>query len=318
MSKILVLGGSGFIGRHLVSLLAGRGHAVIVPTRQRDRAKRLILLPTVDVVQADIFNHDALLGLMRGCDAVINLVGVLHSRRGKSGKPFGPQFERAHVELPRIIVGACHEAGVRRLLHMSALNARSDAPSEYLRSKGEGEAWVLAQQYELDVTVFRPSVVFGPDDRFLNLFAGLARLMPVIFLGCAEARFQPVFVGDVARAFAASLWDRASYGQAFDLCGPRVYTLRELVAYAARESGHPRLIIGLRPGMAVAQAWLLELLPGKLMSRDNVYSMRVDSVSDDELPFGLDPTPLAVIAPQYLRGDFPRARYPLFRDKAGR
>jgi NADH dehydrogenase len=222
------------------------------------------------------------------------------------------------VELPKKLTAACREAGVRRLLHMSALPARSDGPSEYLRSKGDGEAWVLAQQKDLDVTVFRPSVVFGPEDRFLNLFASLARKLPVIFLGCPQARFRPVYVGDVARALCASLWDHRSYGRAYDLCGPQEYTLRELVAYAARESGHPRFIINLRPGFAYAQAWLLELLPGRLMSRDNFRSLQADSVSDEPMPFGIRAQALTAIAPVYLRGAYPRSRYQLFRYRAGR
>ena len=318
MSKILVIGGSGFIGRHIVSLLVGQGHDVVVPTRRRERAKHLFLLPTVDVLEADIHDRKTLVRLALGCDAVINLLGVLHSRPGTPPAAWGPAFARAHVELPKTLTAACREAGVRRVLHMSALKARPDAPSEYLRSKGEGESWVLAQQKDLDVTVFRPSVVFGPEDRFLNMFAAIARRLPVIFLGCAQARFQPVYVGDVARALHASLWDRGAYGQAYDLCGPQVYTLRELMAYAARASGHPRWIVNLRPGFAYAQAWLLELLPGRLMSRDNFRSMQVDSVSDAPMPFGIRPTPLAAIASAYLRGTSPRSRYPTFRYRAGR
>lgn len=317
MSKILVLGGSGFIGRHLVSLLVEQGHAVTVPTRRRERAKHLILLPTVDVVEADIFDEPSLSQLVRGCDAVVNLVGVLQS---SAGKPYGPQFARAHVELPRKLADACLGAGVRRILHMSALRARADAPSEYLRSKGEAEAWMLARQKDFDVTVFRPSVVFGPEDRFLNLFARLARCLPVFLLGCADARFQPVYVGDVARVMAASLWKHDSYGCAYDLCGPTVYTLRELVSYSARVSGHPRFIIGLRPGMAYAQAWMMECLPGKLMSRDNFRSMQVDNVCGCSLPFGIEPTALATVAPQYLglNGSAARVRYQTFRYRAGR
>lgn len=315
MSRILVLGGSGFIGRHVVAQLAGAGHSVVVPTRQRERAKHLILLPTVDVVEADIYAPGALAGLLQGCDAVINLVGVLHSR---PGKPWGPQFARAHVELPRLLLAACRDAGVRRVLHMSALQARTDAPSEYLRSKGEGEAWLLAQQKDFQVTAFRPSVVFGPEDRFLNLFAMLARCTPVFVLGSPEARFQPVFVGDVARVIVRSLNDRASFGKAFNLAGPRVYTLRELVKFAARESGHPRWVYGLSRGFSFAQAWAFELLPFKLLSRDNFRSMQVDSVSNEPLPYGIVPTALESVAPQYLRRIVMKARYPLFRFYAGR
>ena len=314
--NVLVIGGSGFIGSHVVSLLAARGINVLVPTRRRERAKHLILLPTVDVVEADINAPGVLDDLVRGCDAVINLVGVLHSRpagvASDGGNRYGQDFFLAHVELAQRIVSACRAAGVRRVLHMSALGASRDAPSEYLRSKGAGEEAALAAD-DLAVTVFRPSVVFGPDDRFLNLFATLVALTPALWLASPDARFQPVYVGDVAQAMVQSLDDSDAAGKRFDLCGPREYTLRELVEYVCRATGRRRLIIGLGPMLSSLQAWVLEKLPGKLVTRDNLRSMQVPSVSSAPLPYGIVATSLDAVTPFYLGHATPRARYGDFR-----
>lgn len=314
--NVLAIGGSGFIGSHVVSLLAARGINVLVPTRRRERAKHLILLPTVDVVEADINAPGVLDDLVRGCDAVINLVGVLHSRpagvASDGGNRYGQDFFVAHVELAQRIGSACRAAGVRRVLHMSALGASRDAPSEYLRSKGAGEEAALAAD-DLAVTVFRPSVVFGPDDRFLNLFATLVALTPALWLASPDARFQPVYVGDVAQAMVQSLDDSDAAGKRFDLCGPREYTLRELVEYVCRATGRRRLIIGLGPMLSSLQAWVLEKLPGKLVTRDNLRSMQVPSVSSAPLPYAIVATSLDAVTPFYLGHATPRARYGDFR-----
>jgi len=322
-AQVLVVGGSGFVGRHLVAALAARGVRVRVPTRRRERVKgELILLPTVDVVEADVLAPGVLAALAARCDLVVNLVGVLHSRRGRPAErgpnDYGPDFARAHVELPLAVVAACRAAGVRRLLHMSSLGAARDAPSEYLRSKGVGEEVVLAAD-DLAVTVFRPSVIFGPEDRFLNLFARLVRFAPALALANPEARFQPVYVGDVVAAMLAALEAREAAGRRYDLCGPRVYTLRELVAWACETAGRPRPIVGLGPRLSWLLAALLERMPGPLLTRDNLRSMSRPNVCEGcALPFGLQPTPLEAVAPGWLAPLSPRERYGRLRARARR
>ena len=307
----LVLGGSGFVGRHLVGRLVAAGRRVIVPTRQRERAKHLILLPTVDVVEADVHSEAALAGLIRRASVVVNLVGILHEpRRG--------EFDRVHVELARKVVSACRAAGVSRLLHMSALNADPKGLSRYLRSKGEAEAIVAASG--LAWTIFRPSVIFGREDSFLNLFATLEKFSPFIPLACAGAKFQPVYVGDVARAFEAVAADDSALLQRFNLCGPKVYTLRELVAYVGELTGHKRPILPLGRGLSQLQARVLEWLPGPLMSRDNLASMERDNVCDGSTftRFGFEPTALEAAAPGYLAAAAIKSRYDQFRAQSGR
>jgi uncharacterized protein YbjT (DUF2867 family) len=305
--NFLVVGGSGFVGRHLVAALAARGARVTVPTRRRERAKHLILLPTVDVVEADPLDADTLASLAAGRDAVVNLAGILH----------GPDFKPTHVELAQAVVNACRRAGVRRLLHMSALGADPAAPSAYLRSKGIGEQAVLAAD-DLEATVFRPSVIFGPEDQFLNQFEFLSRLFLVLALPKADARFQPVYVGDVVKAMLAAVESREAAGKRYDLCGPHECTLRELMEFVCAVTGRRRLVIGLPDALAYLQAWTLEKLPGPLLTRDNLRSMQVPSVSDCVFPFGIQPVSLEVAAPTWLAPSGPRERYPQLRWRARR
>ncbi len=324
LSRILVVGGSGFVGRHLVAALVASGAEVTVPTRRLERAQPLRLLPTVSVVEADVGAANTLVRLAAGHDALINLAGVLHSRRGRPDErgphDYGPDFARAHVEVAQAAVAACRASGVKRLLHMSALGASRDAPSEYLRSKGVGEEAVLAAD-DVATTVFRPSVIFGPEDRFLNLFAELAAVLPVLPLGSPQARFQPVYVSDVVRAFVAALAMPESAGKRYELCGPRVYTLRELVEYACEVSGRRPLVIGLSEGLSSLQARLMELSPVPLLTRDNVRSMRMPSVcavGQGPQPFGFTPTTLEAAVPGWLAPARPRDRYSKMRWRARR
>lgn len=318
MKNVLLIGGSGFLGGWIANRLSERGIRVTIPTRRRENARQLILLPTVDMVEADIHDPQTLAGLMQGQDAVINLVGILHD--ADSRLPYGKGFEAAHIELPKKIIAAMKQTGVRRLVHMSALKAAVDGPSEYLRSKGEGEAAVVAAMSELDITIFRPSVMFGPGDSFLNMFAKFLRLLPVFPFGGGQARFQPVYIGDVADAFVASLTDKTTFGQIYELCGPKVYTLRQLVDYVAALQGKPCHIIDLGDsGWAYFQAGLLWLLPNPPMSPDNLRSMAVDSVTDGEKNYlGWQPKSLESIAPTYLTAVKPKLRLDGYRYRAGR
>jgi len=318
IKKVLLLGGSGFVGTYIANRLSQRGVEVTIPTRRRERTKALIIQPNVEMPEININAEGALVELMRGKDVVINLVGVLHSRDVQL--PYSKDFAEAHVELPKKIVAACKQAGVRRLLHMSALGAIPKGPSEYLCSKGDGEAVVMAAQGDLDVTVFRPSVIFGLGDSFLSMFAGVLRKLPFFPLGFGHARFQPVWVADVADAFVDSMGNPDTFGQAYDLVGPRIYTLRELVDYTAQLVGSTARVIPLSEGWAYLQAGLMWLSPKPLMSPDNLRSMQVDSVCDGKcnLPANWRPTALEAIAPTYVAHNTPKGKLDGFRYRAGR
>jgi NADH dehydrogenase len=300
--SIVLFGGTGFIGSHLAARLAERDVTIVAATRHEAHAMHLMPLG-VDIVEADIHDDAVLRRLVAGKDAVINLVGILHSRRGE---PYGPQFRHVHVDLPHRIAAACAAGGVPRLLHMSALGAARNGPSMYQRSKADGEL-AAASEATVAPTIFRPSVVFGPGDNFLNMFARLQRHLPAVPLAGAEARFQPVYVGDVAEAYVRALFDEHSRNRIYELGGPGIYTLAELVRLAGRYSGHPRPVFPLPDALARLQAMFFELLPGTpLITRDNLDSMKIDNVvnpSDQALTaeaLGIKLTALESVAPQYL------------------
>ncbi len=317
MTNVLVLGGTGFVGQsvcaHLVERAGGANGCVAVPTRRAAHARPLQLLPLVDVVQADVHDPAQLRRLVKGRDGVINLVAILHGGE--------EEFRRVHVELPRKLAQACHEAGVRRLIHVSALGVSDTAPSRYLRSKAAGEAVLKAAK--LDLTVLRPSVIFGQGDRFLNLFAELQAVLPVLPLAGASARFQPVWVEDVAAAIVHCIDDPKTIGLTLECTGPTVHTLAELAAMAGRWSGHERRVLGLPQGLARLQALAMECLPGPtLMSRDNLDSMRVPSVASAILPglerLGIRASALDAVVPGYLAAAQGKARLDPWRARARR
>ena len=305
MSRILVLGGTGFVGRALCERLAARSASdrIVVPTRRAQRAHALTALPTVEVMQADVHDDAALARLLAGCDAVVNLVAVLHASAA--------EFDRVHVQLPRHVAQACRAAGVRRMVHVSALGVGEGAPSNYLKSKTAGE--VVLEKSGLALTLLRPSVIFGAEDSFLNLFASLQAVAPLMPLAGSDARFQPVWVDDVAAAIVNALDRPDTIGKTYECAGPTVYTLAELVRLAGRWSGHERAQLPLPAALGRLQALAMEWLPGTpLMSRDNIDSMKTPNIATGKLPglaaLGITATPLEAVAPGYLGGQFGRAR----------
>lgn len=313
IENTVVLGGSGFVGSAIVAKLVSAGYHVTVLTRRLDHAKHLSLLPGVTLKVCNVFDAEALRSALQGADAVINLLGILH----QSGKV---SFTQVHEHLPVQLAKLCQDLGIKRLLHMSSLGAATDAPSLYLRSKGQAEVALAGYAPGLAITVFRPSIIFGRADQFINLFAGLIKHLPLVVLVKPNAKFQPVWVEDVATCFVASLNEPASFGLSYDLVGPKVYTFRALLKAIMQTLGVHKPILGLNDALSYAQAFLMECLPIKLMSRDNIRSMQQDSVSDQAFPewVAVRPSAMETVIPQYLIDQTPRGAYDRFRRKAAR
>lgn len=305
INRVCIVGGTGFVGHCLTTRLVTRGIRCRVLSRHPQRHRDMQVLPGVRLYHSNVFDQEALAVHFADCDAVINLVGILNENRSGG-------FHRAHVELVGKIMGACKDARVSRLLHMSALHAdRERGPSRYLFTKGEGEELAHSQP-QIKTTSFRPSVIFGPGDSFFNRFADLLKLLPGPFpLACAEARFAPVYVGDVAEAFVRALHNTATWDQHYDLCGPQAFTLRELVGYTAKRLGLKRPIIGLGDSVSRLQAHVFGQLPGKPFSYDNYLSLQVDSICEENgfAELGIEPKAIDSIVPFYLSGRSERQRY---------
>ena len=306
--RIVILGGTGFVGSHLVPRLHADGHTIIVLSRNREQHRDLAVLPRASVVTVDVYDSDALRKQLAGADVCINLVGILNERGSD-----GSGFRKAHVELTQIAVAACEATGVARYVQMSALRA-GEGESFYLKTRGEAEARVRASR--LAWTMFRPSVIFGPGDGLFFRFASLLRIAPVLPLARANAKFAPVYVGDVAEAFARAIAHPHTASHVYELFGPQTISLGELVRWTATIIGKRRWIIALPDALGAVQARVGEWLPGKPISRDNFKSLKIDSVgtNDGLAALGIVATPMDVIVPPMLHGVSRQTRYDLFRE----
>jgi NADH dehydrogenase len=308
--QLVVLGGSGFVGSHLLPRLIRDGHRIVLLSRNREQRRALGVLPGVSIHSVDVYDANALRRQFEGADAVINLVGILNA--------FGEQtFQRAHVDLAQRVLGACQAAGVSRLHHMSALKA-GQGLSQYLKSKGEAEAQV--RNSSIDWTIYQPSVMFGADGGLVSRFATLLRQMPVLPLARAPSKMAPTWAGDVAEAMARCIGDdKLGIDRSFELYGPDVLTLGEIVHMIRDTMGVRTPIMALPDGLGRLQAQVAQLLPGKPFSLDNFRSLRTDSVGkvDGYAALGITPQPLAAWLPVLLNIPARQRRLDLARS-AGR
>jgi len=310
---ICVLGGSGFVGHQLVSQLSKAGYVVRIPSRNRERRRSIMVLPNVEITDVDINDEEALKGLFSGCDAVINLAAILNEQATDT-------FKKLHVELAQKVVNACRATGVTRLLHMSALNADAkNGSSAYLRSKGEGEDLVHGAD-DLQVTSFRPAVMFGWDDHFFTRLDLMMRYLPVMPVFCPEARMAPVYVEDVVTVMMKSLTDKTTIGQRFDLCGPEAFTMLELTQYTRRLTKAKTILLPMGPGLSALHGRILGILPFKVFTHDNFLSLQTPAICKGPFPeqFGIVPKKLDMIVPKYIGRKDIRGRYDEIRRKAAR
>ena len=318
IKRIAILGGSGFVGHSLCNRLAKEGYAMKVLSRSREyNRNNLILLPGLDLVQTDIHDQAQLSHHLADCDAVINLVGILNEK-GKSGKG----FQHVHVDLVEKLINACNENNIKRILQMSALNADAEnGKSYYLRTKGKAEDLLHTNTTGIKVTSFRPSVIFGKNDKFFNRFARLLTYTPLIFpLACYDSKFAPVYVLDVSEVMVRSINDPDTHNKKYQLCGPKIYSLEELVNYTANIIGTKRTIIPLNDILSRIQAAIFDYVPGKPFSTDNYLSAKTESICSvhDLARFHIEATALESIVPQYLNNTSYRSAYSLFRSEARR
>ena len=289
MQTVVVFGGDGFIGRRLAKYLVEDGYHVVIPTRRREKVKQdLIVMPNTDLVSCNPADPSAIAKLVGIADIVINLVGILHESRKQ-------KFEKVHVEFVRMLTDAISQTDkTRQMIHVSSLNAMTGAPSRYLRTKGKGEVFVT-KLGRTKWTIVRPSIVFGRGDSFINLFARLMRIFPVMLLPAANASFQPIWVDDLAQMIVACIHNPKCFGKQLSAGGPEKLSFAEIIAALAHASKSRCKVIRAGPGLSRLMATVMESIPlmPPLLTRDNLASMKVsstcESVNDAR---SLVPTPL--------------------------
>ena len=290
---ISILGGSGFVGTELCAQLIHKGASIKLLTRNVAACAHLTSMPNIAIICVQDYSLTSLTQAIQNSDVVINLIGILNEK-GHDGQ----EFHDVHTGITQDALTACQQQGIKRYLQLSALNADVNGPSHYLRSKGLAEQHLHSQCEDVAVTIFQPSVIFGENDSFLNRFAQLLKFVPLLFpLACADAQFSPVYVGDVVKSMVDSIDDKTTHAQTYPLCGPKTYTLKELVEYTASVSGHRCKVISLTPMLSKIQAQVFEYFPGKPLSVDNYNSLKVDSVCANG---STCTTALEDIAPNYL------------------
>lgn len=290
--RIVILGGTGFIGSHLALRLAADGHRLTLLSRNREKHRALTVLPSLRVVSVDVYDRAALARRFDGHDVAINLVGILNETGGA-------RFARAHVDLTATVIAACREAGIDRLLQMSSLNAGSNV-SKYLKTRGEAET--LVKNSGLDWTIFRPSIVYGRGDGLVTRFHRLLQLAPLLPLARPHAKIAPVYVGDVCEAIAYCVTRRDCSGKIYELYGTDVYTLIAIVRMIRGAARLHRMVMPLPDALGWLQAQVCDLIPGKPFSSDNFKSLKLDSVGmrDGLAELGITPRHFAAVLQELL------------------
>ena len=313
IKKIAILGGTGFVGQSLCNRLSKDGYKLKVPTRNREYNRdNLILLPNLELIEADIHNSDDLKKLLIDCDAVINLVGILNEKRNN-----GKGFRKVHVELVKNLISICKVHGIRRILQISALGTDAkNGKSFYLKTKGEAEKLLHSNSVGIKTTIFKPSVIFGKKDSFFNRFAKLLKICPFFFpLACYKTKFSPIYVLDVVEMIAKSINDPNSYDKSYQLCGPKTYSLKNLISFTSETLDLKCVIIPLNNTLSYIQARVFDFLPNKPFSTDNYLSAQTDSICEcnDLFRYNIKPTAIEDIVPQYLAGYKYHSFYSMFR-----